>query len=174
MLWRVRPNPCVVPQTVSVRPVEDSDRDWLRETLAQLGQLRIVSRGRLSEDTEKLPGFLAERGGVKAGYALVRIENDELEVVALEALTRREGIGTALLAAAADEARRARCARGWLITTNDNLDAVRFYQRRGWDFVALHRDAVTAGRRLKPEIPMVGDYGLPIRHELEFELLLPT
>jgi GNAT superfamily N-acetyltransferase len=164
----------VVPQTVSVRPVEDSDRDWLRETLAQRGQLRIVSRGRLTENTQKLPGFLAERGGAKAGYALMRIERDELEVVALEALTRWEGIGTALLAAAADEARRARCARAWLITTNDNLDAVRFYQRRGWDLVALHRDSVTTGRKLKPEIPEVGDYGLPIRHELEFELLMPT
>jgi ribosomal protein S18 acetylase RimI-like enzyme len=85
-------------------------------------------------------------------------------------LSRREGIGTALLAAAADEARRARCARAWLITTNDNLDAVRFYQRRGWDLVALHYDSVTAGRGLKPELPEVGDYGLQIRHELEFEL----
>ena len=133
-----------------------------------------MSRGRLTEDASKLDGFLAERAGTKVGYSLMRIENDELEVVALEALTRRQGIGTALLAAAADEARKARCARAWLITTNDNLDAVRFYQRRGWDLVALHRDAVTAGRHLKPEIPEVGDYGLPIRHELEFELLLPT
>jgi ribosomal protein S18 acetylase RimI-like enzyme len=157
-----------------VRPVEDSDRDWLRETLAQAGHLRILSRGRLTEDASKLDGFLAERAGTKVGYSLMRIENDELEVVALEALTRRQGIGTALLAAAADEARKARCARAWLITTNDNLDAVRFYQRRGWDLVALHRDAITAGRQLKPEIPEVGDYGLPIRHELEFELLLPT
>jgi ribosomal protein S18 acetylase RimI-like enzyme len=174
MLWRVGDNPCVAPQTVSVRPVEDSDRDWLRETLTQLGQLRIVSRGRLTEDAGKLPGFLAERGGSKVGYALVRIDRGELEVVALEALSRREGLGTALLTAAADEARRAGCARAWLITTNDNLDAVRFYQRRGWDLVALHRDSVTAGRKLKPELPEVGDYGLPIRHELEFELLLST
>jgi GNAT superfamily N-acetyltransferase len=75
----------------------------------------------------------------------VRIDRGELEVVALEALSRREGIGTALLTAAADEARRAGCARAWLINTNDNLDAVRFYQRRGWDLVALHRDGVTPG-----------------------------
>lgn len=159
---------------MAVRPVEDSDRDWLRETLAQAGHLRILSRGRLTEDASTLGGFLAERAGANVGYALVRVEDDELEVVALEALTRRQGIGTALLRAAAGEARKAGCARAWLITTNDNLDAVRFYQRRGWELVALHRDAVTAGRQLKPEIPEVGDYGLPIRHELEFELLLPT
>jgi GNAT superfamily N-acetyltransferase len=133
-----------------------------------------LSRGRLTEDASSLAGFLAERAGTRVGYALVRVDNDGLEVVALRALTRREGIGTALLAAAAEGARQAGCARAWLITTNDNLDAVRFYQRRGWDLVALHRDAVTAGRRLKPEIPEVGDYGLPIRHELEFELLVPT
>ena len=133
-----------------------------------------MSRGRLTEDASTLGGFLAERAGTKVGYALVRIENNELEVVALEALRRRQGIGTALLGAAADEARKAGCARAWLMTTNDNLDAVRFYQRRDWDLVALHRDAITAGRQLKPEIPEVGDYGLPIRHELEFELLLPT
>ncbi len=174
MLWEVRDNPCVAPQTVSVRPVEDSDRDWPRETLTQLGQLRILSLGRLTEDVARLEGFLAERAGTRVGYALVRIDNDELEVVALEALTRRQGIGTALLGAAADDARRAGCARARLITTNDNLDAVRFYQRRGWDLVALHHHAVTVGRELKPEIPEVGDYGLPIRHELEFELLLPT
>ena len=174
MLWRVRHNPCVVAQSVSVRPVEDSDRDWLRETLTQAGHLRILSRGCLTEDASTLGGFLAERAGTKVGYALLRIDKDELEVVALEALARRQGVGTALLAAAADEARKANCARVWLITTNDNLDAVHFYQRRGWDLVALHRHAVTVGRELKPEIPEVGDYGLPIRHELEFELLLPT
>ena len=57
MLWRVGDNPCVAPQTVSVRPVEDSDRDWLRETLAQSGHLRIFSRGRLTEDASRLAGF---------------------------------------------------------------------------------------------------------------------
>ena len=147
------------PQLLSVRPVEDFDRDWLRETLTQLGQLRIISRGRLTEDAASLEGFVAERGGTKVGYALTRIARDELEVVALQAPTRWEGIGTALLAAAADEARQAGCARAWLITTNDNLDAVRFYQRRGWDLTALHRDAVTSGRRLKPELPEVGTTG---------------
>ncbi len=56
-----------------------------------------------------------------------------------------------------------------MTTTNDNVDALRFYQRRGWNLAALHEDAVTRARRLKPEIPLVGDHGIPIRHELELE-----
>jgi hypothetical protein len=59
-----------------------------------------------------------------------------------------------------------------LITTNDNIDAIRFYQRRGMRLVAVHRDAVDDARRAKPSIPMIGEYGIPIHDELEFELQL--
>ncbi len=62
------------------------------------------------------------------------------------------------------------CARLWLITTNDNVDALRFYQRRGFELAALHRRAVDESRsRLKPEIPVAGAYGIPIRDEIELE-----
>ena len=70
--------------------------DWLRETLAQAEHLRIFEPRALTDDASTLGSFLAERAGAKVGYALVRIENDELEVVALEALTRRRGIGVPL------------------------------------------------------------------------------
>ena len=80
------------------------------------------------------------------------------------------GVGTALLDGAACEARRHGCRRARLITTNDNVEAIRFYQSRGWEWVAFHRDALAASRRLKPEIPEIGAHGIPIRHELEFEL----
>ena len=62
--------------------------------------------------------------------------------------------------------------RLWLITTNDNTSALRFYQRRGWDLVTVHRDAVDESRRLKPQIPQTGDDDIPIKHELELELVL--
>jgi hypothetical protein len=62
----------------------------------------------------------------------------------------------------------------WLVTTNDNTAAIRFYQRRGWDLVALHRDALDRSRELKPAIPRTGDDGIALRHELELERrLLP-
>ncbi|MNV93512.1 hypothetical protein D3C71_1882140 [compost metagenome] len=60
----------------------------------------------------------------------------------------------------------------WLITSNDNTRAIRFYQKRGLDLKAVHRDAITEARKLKPSIPLIGMDGIPIRHELEFELTL--
>jgi GNAT superfamily N-acetyltransferase len=156
---------------VSVRPIEEADRGWLAADLADWGMRSPVSRGRLTEDASVPPGFLAERGGTRV-YVLVRQDGDELEVVAIRSLEQRAGIGTPLLLAAEAEARRLGCVRAWLVTTNDDLDAIRFYQRRGWELAALHRDALDESRRLKPEISEVGEYGIPMRHELEFELLI--
>ena len=59
--------------------------------------------------------------------------------------------------------------RLWLVTTNDNTDALRMYQRAGWKWVAWHRDAVAASRKLKPELPEIGAHGIPIDHEIELE-----
>jgi ribosomal protein S18 acetylase RimI-like enzyme len=79
------------------------------------------------------------------------------------------GVGTALLQLV-EQAAQQGCGRLWLVTTNDNVDALRFYQRRGFRLAALRRGAVDDGRaRLKPEIPTVGDYGIPLRDELELD-----
>jgi ribosomal protein S18 acetylase RimI-like enzyme len=154
---------------LAVRPVEERDRAWLHEAVVEeWGSDRVVSRGRLTEPVSACPGFVAELDGRPAGLVLLAEREDGLEVVALVALEPGVGVGGALLAAVEHEA--ARCGtRAWLITTNDNLEALRFYQRRGWELVALHRDAVTEARRQKPEIPETGEHGIPIRHELEFE-----
>ena len=77
-----------------------------------------------------------------------------------------------LLAAARMEARERGCRRLWLVTTNDNTPAVRFYQRRDFDICAFHRNAITESRRLKPEIPDEGLFGIRVRHEIELEYLL--
>lgn len=64
------------------------------------------------------------------------------------------------------------CARLWLATTNDTIDAIRFYQRRGLRLITMHAGAVDEARKLKPSIPEVGEYGVPLHDELEFELPL--
>jgi N-acetylglutamate synthase-like GNAT family acetyltransferase len=77
-----------------------------------------------------------------------------------------------LIEAVAAAARASGCRRVWLITTNDNLTALAFYQKRGFVLTALHPNAVAASRKLKPEIPLVAENGIPIRDELELELRL--
>ena len=154
---------------VSTRRIEAHDRDWLVTALEEWGMRRLVSRERLTADASVFPGFVAELDGERAGFALLRRVGDELEVIALQSLEERRGVGTALLRAVEAEAQATGCRRAWLVTTNDNLDAIRFYQRRGWELVALHRDAVTRGRALKPELAEIGAFGIALRHELEFE-----
>jgi RimJ/RimL family protein N-acetyltransferase len=81
-------------------------------------------------------------------------------------------VGTALLSAAREVAADAGCRRIWLVTTNDNTPAMRFYERRGFRQSAVYRDALDRSRVLKPEIPEIGLNGVPIRDEIEYEILL--
>jgi len=156
---------------VTVRPLGDGDRGWVRAKLAELWGDVVVSRGRVLDATV-LPGFIAEEGGEPAGLLTYRVDGEDCEVVTINAFPKGGGAGTALLDAAAAAARAAGCRRLWLITTNDNLRALRFYQRRGFELVAVHRHALDRSRELKPSIPEVGLDGIPLRDELELELSL--
>jgi ribosomal protein S18 acetylase RimI-like enzyme len=82
------------------------------------------------------------------------------------------GVGTVLIDAVKEIARQAGCSRLWLITTNDNMNALRFYQKRGFVLVAVHRNALEQSRKLKPEIPLIGDDEIPLRDEIELEMML--
>ena len=130
-----------------------------------------MSRGRTHHAAE-LPGFIAESFGKRKGLLTYRISNRSCEIVTLDRLAQGCGIGSALVRAAIRAARRAGCSRVWLLTTNDNVRALRFYQRRGFRLTALRSGAIDRARRLKPQIPRLGDYGIEIRDELEFQLLL--
>ena len=154
------------------RPLGAGDREWAAAKLRKLWGDAVVSRGRV-HDATVLPGFVAEDDGSEpAGLLTYRIDGGDCEVVTINAFPRGGGAGTALMDAVATAAREAGCRRVWLITTNDNLRALRFYQRRGFRLVALHRDALERSRELKPSIPEVGLDGIPLRDELELELRL--
>jgi len=95
------------------------------------------------------------------------------EILTLHAARRWAGVGTLLVAEAARLAAEMGCSR-WVVTTNDNVDALRFYQRRGFRLVAVRCGAVDDSRRtLKPSIPLAGDYGIPLRDEIELAQPLP-
>lgn len=157
---------------MNVRPLGEAEREWVRRTLEELWSDGIVvSRGTVHEPS-RLRGFVAEEDGKPVGLLTYRIDNGECEVVTIDAFPEGAGAGTAMLEAVAAVAREAGCRRVWLITTNDNLRALRFYQRRGFHLVAVHRDALARSRELKPSIPEIGLDGIPLRDELELELTL--
>ncbi|HWF00415.1 MAG TPA: GNAT family N-acetyltransferase [Caulobacteraceae bacterium] len=108
-----------------------------------------------------------------SGAAAVALDGSAVaELVALNAFSAGRGVGTALLEAiAADLEGHARLR---LVTTNDNLDALRFYQRRGFRLADIRFGAVERARIEKPSIPQIGDYGIPIRDEIELECGLPA
>lgn len=157
---------------VAVRGLREEESEWLEGHLVLAwGSPTIVSRGR-EHDPARLLALVAEAGDELVGLATFEIDGNACELVTLEAFRRREGIGSALLAGVAAEAARRGATRLWLVTTNDNLRALRFYQRRGMRLVAVHRGAIDAARAIKPQVPLVGEDGIEIHDELELELQL--
>ncbi len=104
-----------------------------------------------------------------AGLATYRVSGLESELVSIDSLVPRIGIGDALVEAVCAAARRAGCRRIVVTTTNDNLNALRFYQKRGFRLARLYPGAVDASRRIKPSIPAIGEFGIPLRDEIELE-----
>ena len=157
---------------IVVKEVTSENRSWVLEIVRGWGADFVVTRGRKVYPAQ-IDGFFAEdETGQKVGLATYEIIGDQCEVVTLDALRKFRGIGTALMDRVARAARNRGCRRLWLITTNDNLDAIRFYQRRGFTIAAVHINALAHSRKLKPSIPEIGPSGIPLRDEIEFETLL--
>jgi ribosomal protein S18 acetylase RimI-like enzyme len=132
-----------------------------------------VARGGVLVDSLDHPAVLAWSEGELQGVATYVVDGDECELLTLHAATRQAGIGSALLTTVQGIARDAGCRRLWVVTTNDNLDALRFYQRRGFCLVLIRPGAVDRSREtLKPEIPRSGAYDIPLRDELKLEMTL--
>ena len=155
-----------------VRPGTATDRPWIIERLTEWwASPTIVTRGRLV-DASTMPAFIAVENAQRLGLATYEMKDAACELVTLNSFAEGRGIGAALVDAVADAARDAGCRRLWLITTNDNLPALRFYQKRGFHLVAVHRGALDRSRALKPQIPTIGLHGIPLRDEIELEMLL--
>ena len=152
-----------------IRPAGPDDRPTLEPFLTRWHSLRVARRGTLEHPLDH-PALLAEQGTELLGVLTYAIREANCEVMTLHADRQRSGVGTALLAEVKRIARAAGCTRLWLITTNDNVHALRFYQRRGFRLAELRPGGVDESRaRIKPEIPTTGEYGIPIRDELILE-----
>lgn len=154
--------------TVEVRPFREADRVWAEPFLFPAGPPhRVVSKGRLHDPFDQA-GLVAHRGEQPMGLTTYRVEGDECELLTIGSLVHDTGVGTTLIDAVRAAAHDAGCLRVWLVTTNDNTRAIRFYQRRGFRLRGLRPGAIDEYRRtVKPEIPLRGNDDIRIRDELE-------
>ncbi|MGB1289301.1 MAG: GNAT family N-acetyltransferase, partial [Aggregatilineales bacterium] len=105
----------------------------------------------------------------RVGLLLYNIEDFDCEILVLHSLEEGKGMGTALVDTLRAALKETAIQRVWLITTNDNLPALKFWQKHGFVLKALHVDSIQEARRLKPQIPIVGHEGIPVRDEIELE-----
>jgi ribosomal protein S18 acetylase RimI-like enzyme len=157
---------------IQIEKYSDAHRTWARRLLEEhWGSRQSVTRGKIYS-ADLLPGFVAMINKEPRGLLTYIISGSHCEIVTLNSLKGGVGVGTMLIEAAKKTALQAGCHRLWLITTNDNLPAIRFYQKRRFELVAVHRGAIAESRKLKPEIPHIGLDGIPIRDEIELEMRL--
>jgi GNAT superfamily N-acetyltransferase len=152
--------------SITVRLKEKADQPWVERVLTQSwGSTVIATNGRII-DAAALPALVA---GSQVGLATFEIDEaaNEAHLVTLNALVIGRGIGSALVEALADSLADMEIAALRVSTTNDRLDALRFYQRRGFRLVAVQPGALDEARRLKPSIPLVGDYGIAMRDRID-------
>jgi len=152
-----------------IRKLNSTDIPWVESILTKhFGSPEVVSRGVL-HDSRALPGFVAEVESEPAGLVQYHMVDKQCEVVVLISLIPRQGIGRELLRTMESTARQAGCTRLWLITTNNNRNAIEFYKVLGWRQVAIHQGAIRESRKIKPQIPLYDEEGVPIEDEIEFE-----
>jgi GNAT superfamily N-acetyltransferase len=159
--------------TVALRTVVAADRSWVEGFVRERwGADVVVTRG-VARRPADLPGVIAFDETGPAGLITYRIEDDVCEIVTIDAVRRRAGIGSLLVDEVTARAAATGCTSARVVTTNDNRTALAFYRAYGFAVVAVREGAVDAARLLKPSIPLLGEGGVPIHDEIELALAVP-
>ena len=152
--------------------ISTSDRTLVDEFIRQQWYTTtMIIRGK-EIDMTQTEGFYVKEQEDIIGLITYFVSDDVLEVISLNSLRENQGIGTKLVDAVIREAKNRKLKKILVVTTNDNINAIKFYQKRGFDMACLYHNALDISRKIKPEIPLIGDHSIPLRHEIEFELLI--
>ena len=157
---------------MEIRTVSEKDQEWVRSMLCERwGSPVMISRGKIHH-ADQLPGFIIFDSDHPKGLITYSLDNNECEIITLDSLESGKGIGRKLIKTILDFADEKNIKRVCLITTNDNTNSLRFYQKNGFHLVSVHPGAIEKSRMLKPEIPEIGFDNIPIRDEIELEIKL--
>lgn len=159
---------------VEIGPTTPDDAPYVRAELARHWHSSTIwSIGRRFE-ADRLPGLVARLDGRPVGLVTLTFDeaSRQCEIITLSTGDENRGVGSSLLAVGIDEARCRGFTRVFLTTSNDNLRALGFYQRRGFRPVAVHRGMIDRYRDMVKAIPRVGMNRVPLRDEIELEYLI--
>ena len=157
---------------MDIRWIDPASRERINALIVrQWYTMQMVVHGE-SIDLASADGYYACEGDEIVGLITYRTAGNEMEILSLDSFQEGRGIGTGLLETVVAEARETGIRRIMLVTTNDNLAALRFYQKRGFDMCRFCRNALDQARKIKPEIPLTGMDGIPLKHEIELEMVL--
>jgi hypothetical protein len=155
----------------SIREKTSSDNALIIPCISlSWGSDRIISKGTIFNVSD-LAGYVAVENNRIVGVGLYSVNSNECEIVLIESYVHSVGIGSTLLKKIIGISKTNDCKRIFLITTNDNIDALKFYQKSGMTIKGMYCDSIKDERKLKPEIPLTGKYGIPIRDEIELEIV---
>ena len=131
----------------------------------------IIIRGAIIDMT-KVDGIVVYENNKIIGLLTYIIYKNICEITSLNSLFEGRKIGTTLINKLLSIAKEFNCSKVIVVTTNDNINALRFYQKRGFDMVHLYHNALDTSRKMKPSIPLIGDNGIPLKHEIELEMMI--
>ena len=152
--------------------IQDDDRGEVRRFIEKRWHgPRVMSRGREFFPHQE-QGLIERRGGRIVGLLTYHVDEEGMELLTLDSTLEGKGIGSALMLDAIAKSREIKCDRIWLTTTNDKLRAIGFYQRLGFRMAAINLGVVDEARKIKPEIPLVGERGVEIHDEVVMELTI--
>jgi ribosomal protein S18 acetylase RimI-like enzyme len=157
---------------IQIRSLTPSDGDLVKRVMvAEWGAETVVAHLQVFHPVD-MPGFVACIGEEPVGLLTYNISGKWCEIVTLNSWRVGLGVGTALIEAVRQAAIQAGCGRLFLVTTNNNTYALRFYQKRGFIISSIRINAIAEFRKLKPQIPLLDVDGLPISDEIELEIRL--
>lgn len=154
---------------ITISEITKDDMSVILKTAENFwGGAVIIAHGK-SFQIDQLPGFKATSSGQFVGFLHYELREDDCEILTLASLDEGRGVGTALLSHVEALAKKKGFHLIHLVTTNDNLHALGFYQRRGYHIAAVFPGQIGVSRRLKPSIPLIGENQIPIRDEIRLE-----
>lgn len=152
---------------VIIHFIEEETRSQIKAFFTeQRGSSQMVTSTGV-HDCSLLDGFYITNDDHEIiGLVTYHISSQTCEIISLDSLEEGKGIGSRLMQVVEERIAQQQCNLLTLVTTNDNEYAIRFYQHRGYTVSKVIPNAVELARKIKPEIPLYNEKGVPIKDEI--------